>query len=556
MCGILCEILFHPSSSITKDEEIIRRLKNRGPNCFQLWSLQVSEDITLFFCGAVLWTQGPNLTKQPLQDDKGVLLFNGDIFDLKWDKNYSDTEIIIQKFKECLSDNDIINVIKSLKGPFCIVYYDKLLKNIYFSRDRIGRGSLLLHKSEQSISISSVLGRKYPCLEIPSLNIHKLNIESKKILTFNWHNEDSRIYSLDSWYSTIQIHQNLPDEQFRFEEDILEDLNDENGVIDYINQISKNYTCKQTILKEILKQDNLSTMVQSILLLLEKSVKIRLETHPNKCIKCLNTVNECCHSTVGILFSGGLDCTILAYLADKFVPENQPIDLINVAFKTENGTYDVPDRVTGRQSYNELKQKCCSRRWVFHEVNVEKKDLEISQSQTIADLVYPRRTILDESLGTALWYAAWGMGHTVSPCRVLLLGSGADELFGGYTRHRNAYKRQGWSGLRKEMMLDWSRISYRNLARDNRVICDHGRIPRLPYLDEEFSSFILKLKPWFKCFPSEQLGMGVGDKLMLRLLAMHLGLTDVAILPKRALQFGTRIANKKQNGNDLSKHLQ
>lgn len=60
------------------------------------------------------------------------------------------------------------------------------------------------------------------------------------------------------------------------------------------------------------------------------------------------------------------------------------------------------------------------RNWVFHEVNIEKKDLEISQSHIIADLVYPRRTILDESLGTALWYAACGMGHTVSPCRVSL----------------------------------------------------------------------------------------------------------------------------------------
>lgn len=110
-----------------------------------------------------------------------------------------------------------------------------------------------------------------------------------------------------------------------------------------------------------MKQGVVLNKVQIILHLLEKSVKIRLETQPNKCKLCLNTMNDCCHSTVGILFSGGLDCTILAYLADKYVPENQPIDLINVAFKTENGTYDVPDRVTGRQSYNELKQKCCSR---------------------------------------------------------------------------------------------------------------------------------------------------------------------------------------------------
>jgi asparagine synthetase B (glutamine-hydrolysing) len=71
-------------------------------------------------------------------------------------------------------------------------------------------------------------------------------------------------------------------------------------------------------------------------------------------------------------------------------------------------------------------------------------------------------------------------------------------LFGGYTRHRNAFKRCGWSGLAKELLLDWKRISFRNLARDNRVISDHGRQPRMPYLDEDFSNYVLNLKPWFK----------------------------------------------------------
>lgn len=78
----------------------MKRLKNRGPNSFQISSIQISEDVTICFYGAVLWTQGPNLTKQPVEDDKGVLLFNGDIFDPEWDKNYSDTEIIMQKFQD------------------------------------------------------------------------------------------------------------------------------------------------------------------------------------------------------------------------------------------------------------------------------------------------------------------------------------------------------------------------------------------------------------------------------------------------------------------------
>nr|XP_026487102.1 uncharacterized protein LOC113394117 [Vanessa tameamea] len=194
------------------------------------------------------------------------------------------------------------------------------------------------------------------------------------------------------------------------------------------------------------------------------------------------------------------------------------------------------------------------RMWIFREVNVPKEKLEKYQSSIIGDLVYPRRTILDESLGSALWFAArWDDELDVSPCRILLIGSGADELYGGYMRHRQSLRRRGWLGLSQELLKDWKRISFRNLARDNRVICDHGRQPRMPYLDEDHVNYVLKLKPWLKCFPSENLECGVGDKLMLRLVALHLGLKNSATLPKRALQFGSRIANKKEKGSDLSK---
>lgn len=39
---------------------------------------------------------------------------------------------------------------------------------------------------------------------------------------------------------------------------------------------------------------------------------------------------------------------------------------------------------------------------------------------------------------------------------------------------------------------------------------------------------------------------------MLRLIALNLGLSEVATFPKRALQFGSRIANKKERGADIS----
>ena len=48
------------------------------------------------------------------------------------------------------------------------------------------------------------------------------------------------------------------------------------------------------------------------------------------------------------MFSGGIDCTVLALLADLYVPKHQPIDLLNVAFpKNNKNNYDLPDRKTG-----------------------------------------------------------------------------------------------------------------------------------------------------------------------------------------------------------------
>lgn len=75
---------------------------------------------------------------------------------------------------------------------------------------------------------------------------------------------------------------------------------------------------------------------------------------------------------------------------------------------------------------------------------------------------------------------------------------GADELFGGYTRHRAALKRNGWSALHDSLNEDWQNISHRNLARDDRVVSDHGRQLRTPYLDEQVVEFARNLNCWEK----------------------------------------------------------
>lgn len=80
---------------------------------------------------------------------------------------------------------------------------------------------------------------------------------------------------------------------------------------------------------------------------------------------------------LAVLFSGGLDCTVLARITSEILPSGQPIDLINVAFEnpriasqhrghSREELYELcPDRITGRKSFAELLKTCPGRLWRF-----------------------------------------------------------------------------------------------------------------------------------------------------------------------------------------------
>ena len=131
-----------------------------------------------------------------------------------------------------------------------------------------------------------------------------------------------------------------------------------------------------------------------------------------------------------------------------------------------------------------------------------------------------------------------------SRAKVLLVGIGADEMFAGYARHRTTLRSAGEAGLSRALSADVSRLWLRNLGRDDRVTAQHARELRTPFLSVPLIHFWQHLPlSALHTLPSP-----LGGKAILRELGRQVGLLRVAGLEKRAMQFGSRVSNRRVVG--------
>ena len=91
-----------------------------------------------------------------------------------------------------------------------------------------------------------------------------------------------------------------------------------------------------------------------------------------------------------------------------------------------------------------------------------------------------------------------------------------------------------------QLQLELDRIPTRNLGRDDRVISSHGKETRYPFLSLTVVDFLARLPVYFKMDP--RMEVGIGDKLLLRLVARKVGLFEASERKKRAMQFGSHSA--------------
>ncbi|CAF4825888.1 unnamed protein product [Rotaria sp. Silwood1] len=530
MCGI-CFFLHTQSTPVSID---YTPLNARGPDFQnQYGPISLTSDLYVTFVVSVLALRGYKQQQPFIDEDGNILLYNGEIYEgslqIKPDDN--DGVLLSHHLKQCSNDIDICNLISTLEGCFAFIYFQKKTNSLYYGRDRLGRRSLLYSIENDSQSnikliISSVRLNHLSYTELDSCILHKLTV----IQTNNTFKIDSIPYikhSIDS----------IP-----FEPPTI-----------LLTEFESN-SIFQNISKTFLNQ-------------LQAAVQRRILNLPSLCRQCkrstdsnLRPINGCQHAKLAILFSGGIDSSVLAVLADRVLPINEPIDLLNVAFFSDVLTPPA-DRQTGLQALSELNP---TRQWNFVKIDVDLNELRHYRENIIKTVIYPCSTVLDDSIGSALWFAARGNGTLhhdnvpyESPAEVLLSGLGADEQLAGYSRHRTTYRSGGWKALENELEMEMNRISKRNLGRDDRVISSLGKEVRFPYLDEQLVNYLRSIPIWHKA--DLRLARGIGEKYLLRYIARHyLSLEQSSKYPKRAIQFGSRIAkleSKKEKASDQCSRL-
>ncbi|NXY76138.1 ASND1 protein, partial [Glareola pratincola] len=627
MCGICCIVTLCSQHAIRDffNEDILCHLRRRGPDSSQQLIKTMSDpSYECLFSGHVLHLRGL-VTPQPLEDaNNNIFLWNGEIFngvhvgDLE-----NDTEVMFHHLALCSSEADILSLFSSLRGPWSFIYYQASRHSLWFGRDYFGRRSLLWQFSNEvdsafcltSVSVYSESGNQWK--EVPACGIFKIDLKacasttSLSLTLFPWKYSCTEIAVEEIFINVLdQVSKDLPNHIHLMMNE--SKLYLRAPVIPLNKTISEaSHECRDSNISNItlpvsvetfqgfLAEEHKKKLVHQFIDVLNEAVKRRVlslfREEDQKTREVPSMSNRKAH--VAVLFSGGIDSMVIAALADKHVPLEEPIDLLNVAFmikeqaKQKGNTrkhsnrevqldllcpqesckdldaktgvhlscFDVPDRITGRAGLKELEVINPSRTWNFVEINVTPEELKKMRQQSIKHLIYPLDTVLDDSIGCAIWFASRGEGFITnqgrlkpykSPAKVVLTGIGADEQLAGYSRHRVCFKKYGLEGLNKELEMELDRISSRNLGRDDRIIGDHGKEARFPFLDEEVVSFLNSLPISEKA--DLTLPRGVGEKLILRLAAKEFGLTASTVLPKRAVQFGSRIAKLESNNEKAS----
>jgi asparagine synthase (glutamine-hydrolysing) len=207
---------------------------------------------------------------------------------------------------------------------------------------------------------------------------------------------------------------------------------------------------------------------------LENAVRIRVE----------NTDRE-----IGFFLSGGLDSSLVAAIAKKYLKPEQVMRTFSI------GTDDSPDVLAAKKMADFLGSKHTVVPFDFKEgIKVLPDVIECLET-------YDTTTI---RASVPMWILSKWISENTD-CKVLLSGEGSDELLGGYLYFKNAPSVEEFfmENIRRVKLLH----QY-DVLRADRCTAAHGLEVRVPFLDRDFVDCVMTM--------DQNLKMGGIEKKVLR----------------------------------------
>lgn len=221
---------------------------------------------------------------------------------------------------------------------------------------------------------------------------------------------------------------------------------------------------------------------------------------------------------IGIIFSGGIDSVLVAWLAKDMVKE---VTCYNA------GTSDSSDILFANKVAKDLDLPLKAN--VITKQSTERMLPKIIHSIEDSDA-------LQVEVALPI-YSAMELARK-DHIKVVFSGQGVDEIFGGYPWYPKIVSREGYSSLRNHMIEDLLLLYKETLEREDKTTMAHGIEMREPYLDRQIIESAFDINPRLNVTgPDDLFG-----KRVHRLLANKLGIPkEIAYRNKSAAQHGSGI---------------
>lgn len=495
MCGIV-GILSKKGENVTPFiEKMLSCMRNRGPDGV---GLATEDEIVysntfnkLFFSqtSAVnvlahsrLAIVGGSCGSQPFLscDKKLVLEHNGEIYNYKElrksleihheFKTSTDSEVIIHLLEDHYrkTNGNLLEAVKrtvfQLDGIYILAIKEQSTGNIILVRDGIGVRQIYYGEDERFFAFGS-----------EKKALWKINMDSK-------------------------IHRLLP------------------GYALFVSQNPNEHTFSTAIHPVTV---NTSKSIRSKYPVTYKDIDSALSAYNNALIASVKKrVRD--FNRIGIVFSGGIDSVIVAFLAKQMVPE---VICYTAGIKGSNditNSIDIAEKLDLNLQINELSQD-----------DVEKM---------IPDII---NVIEDDNMGQVEVaipiYAAVKLAREQG-IRVMLTGQGADEIFGGYSWYSKIVQKYGYDKILEYMIKDVQLLYKETLEREDKITMSQSIELREPFLDPSLIDTVLRIDPRLNIQNDGEDVFDTLGKRVHRRLAEKLGIPkEIAYRIKEAAQHGSGI---------------